>query len=100
MREQSSRWGSATGIILHQLRAGSAGVMLLTCPICSKQPWHTENGLAAHVWHDHPESRICMGHGNASLLYGDPAAERCARSVMAACALRLARSLRVTPRSL
>ena len=29
MREHSSLWGSATGNILHPLRAGSAGVMTL-----------------------------------------------------------------------
>jgi hypothetical protein len=67
--------------------------MVLLCPLCSKQLWHTENGLANHVWHDHPESRICMAHGHASVMHGDPAAERCSRSVMAVCALRLARTV-------
>ena len=45
----------------------------LQCPLCGKNLWKTENGLAAHVWHDHPESKICMGHGRPSLVYGDPA---------------------------
>ena len=50
--------------------------MLLPCPLCSRQLWHTENGLANHVWHDHAESRIWMAHGSASVVHGDPAAAR------------------------
>jgi len=66
--------------------------MALSCPLCGIALWHTEDGLAAHVWHDHP-SKICMGHGRSSLAHGDPTAEQCSRSVMALCALRLARRL-------
>jgi hypothetical protein len=65
-----------------------------SCPICGEAKWHTENGLAAHVWHDHAESRICMGHGRSSLKYGNATAELCSRSVMALCALRNAPRLR------
>jgi hypothetical protein len=61
------------------------------CPLCGKRLWKTENGLANHVWHEHPESKICMDHGKPSLKWGDPAADRCSRSVMALCALRIAR---------
>jgi hypothetical protein len=72
--------------------------MLLPCPLCSTQLWHTESGLANHVWHDHSESKICMAHGNASVIHGDPAAACCSRSVKAVCALRLARTKSHTPR--
>ena len=61
------------------------------CPLCGQRLWKTENGLANHVWHEHPESKICMDHGKPSLKWGDPAADRCSRSVMALCALRIAR---------
>ena len=61
------------------------------CPLCGKTLWKTENGLANHVWREHPESKICMGHGKPSTKWGDPAAARCSRSVMALCALRIAR---------
>jgi len=54
--------------------------MALPCPLCSKKLWHIENGLANHVWHDHPESKISMAHSHASLMHGDPAAERRSRS--------------------
>ncbi len=37
--------------------------MALAYPLCSKDLWETENGLANHAWHDHRESKICMGHG-------------------------------------
>jgi hypothetical protein len=67
--------------------------MLLPCLLCSKQLWRTENGLANHVWHDHPECKTCMAHGRASQMQGDPAAAHCSRSVMAICALRLARTV-------
>ncbi len=69
---------------------------LLQCPICREKLWHTENGLAAHVWHAHTDSKICMGHGKSSRKYGDPAAKRCSGAVMAVCALRIARQLRTT----
>jgi hypothetical protein len=62
-----------------------------TCPLCGQKLWKTENGLGNHVWHDHPESKICMGHGKPSIKWGDPAAARCSRSIMALCALRIAR---------
>ena len=37
-----------------------------------------------------------MAHGTSSLTYGDPAAERCSRSAMAVCALRLLRKETLT----
>jgi hypothetical protein len=70
-------------------------VTMLSCPLCKKALWHTDNGLAAHVWHDHPEAKICMKHGDTSLTKGDPEAQSCSRSVMALCALRLARRWRL-----
>jgi hypothetical protein len=74
---------------------------LLKCPLCPKKLWHTENGLAAHVWHEHPESKICMGHGRSSIKSGDPTAKSCnGGSVMARCALNIAQNrarLRSTP---
>ncbi len=64
---------------------------LQECPICKQALWRTENGLANHVWHEHPESKICMSHGRSSQLYGDPKAEPCNGSLMSLCALRIAR---------
>lgn len=57
---------------------------LKECPLCHQALWVTENGLAAHVWHQHPESRICMSHGKSSQRFGDPSAPTChGGSVMA-----------------
>jgi hypothetical protein len=70
------------------------------CPLCGEKLWKTENGLADHVWHDHPESKICMGHGKPSLKWGDPAAAECSRSAMALCALKIARLSRAIPSQL
>jgi hypothetical protein len=61
-------------------------------PPLDSLPLKSDNSLN-HVWHDHPESKICISHGNASLMHGDPAAVRCSRSVMAICSLRLARAV-------
>jgi len=72
--------------------SGSGASAKLACPLCGQGLWHTENGLAAHIWHDHTESNICMGHGRTSIKYGDPASDQCSRSVMALCAFRLART--------
>jgi hypothetical protein len=67
------------------------------CPLCHQSLWVTENGIAAHVWHGHPESRICMAHGKSSQKHGDPTAPSChGGTVMALCALRIARG-RVVP---
>jgi hypothetical protein len=77
--------------IVQKAPDGSGASAKLACPLCCQGLWKTENGLAAHVWHDHVESIICMGHGKASLKYGDPAADPCSRSAMALCSLRLAR---------
>jgi hypothetical protein len=70
--------------------------MLLPCPLCSRQLWHTENGLANHVWHNHPESKICMAHGNAV-----PYARRSrSRAVLAECYgnVRTQAGSKITPR--
>ena len=61
------------------------------CPICSRAQWLTEAGLADHVWHEHPESKVCMSHGKTSTKHGDPQAEQCNGSLMALCVLRIAR---------
>jgi hypothetical protein len=54
-----------------------------------------ETGLANHVGHDHPETVIRKRRSAGHTVTGpswsaNPAAERCSRSVMAVCAVRLA----------